>query len=250
MLRPLDSSEASLCCDRYLRTLRGVGAVYAAAGLTGGAFYRVETDGALLGCVHIDGDTLSAVLPECPESAESLFVAAIESGVKNAVVYPNDWLLLRLSAAYRPRIEPLAHIFEFRHSPTELGANPHPPLSPAYMCWEEAHSQGQQLPFRRHELRCVSDGDARRVFRLGDKVEGILSDVPFAEGQWDVSVSVAAPYRRQGLGATVLRILAETAVDYHKLPSACIGDDPAAFAVLKKAGFTVAADVLKLTFDR
>lgn len=261
--------EASVYADACLRAQGGSpSALYAAIRWQQGAFFAVREGDTPIGTVHIDGKTLDAlhVLPEQTDRAAAVLDAALQAfGLTAAVVYPPDQRLLCAAARLCPRIAPQTYLYTYGGGAEEVPENPYPKYSDAFMRFEQRLAEPVCDPFARAELRCAVSRDLlgdcallpepeliaavaeRRVFVLGEgKAVAVLRDVPYAPHYADVAVWVSPDCRGIGVGRKLLQTAAQLALDYGKTPIACTQK---ADALLRSAGFTRTAPILKLLFD-
>lgn len=264
--------SAARYADEFLRSLRGgVGAVYAAFRVSRGSFYEVRSDGAQIGVVSVSGDTLNAMmlLPDRMNAASEAFAAAKRVfGLTCAAAYPDDYYILSAASPFRPRIEPMALTYAYRGGVEPLPENKEKPFTAAWMRRETELSGYRPYPFAFGELKCETDavrvlrrgiGDPtelrravleRRLFALGEKAFGCITEIPYSPDAWDIRVWVDPESRGVGIGSAMYRVLAGLTADYGKTATACVDPpDEGTRRALVRAGFVNTVNTLKLTFD-
>lgn len=263
--------EAAAYADAYLRTLSGdIGAVYASIRLTDGAFYRVVDGDENIGLINVSGTTLNAMTlneSRLADASEVFAAAKAQFALTQAVVYPHDDSVLTAASLYRPTVEPLSYTYRYIGGPAQSATNPYKPLTEDWMRCEAELAKVRCEPFARHELHVETDETTaehipyfekdeiknaireRRVFTLTDgRAVGLIRPVPHSRDKWDIAVYVDPLFRRRGIGSALLKILAQTSLDYGRMPLGLTHGDAAIDAFLRAADFAHTATTVLLKF--
>lgn len=250
-LAQIDPAAARAAIAAHNRTQPYAGDEFIVRAQTGATHRSIEIDGDAVGVAGYDEQTVSLLtLTRAAHryDRQTLEIVLAESGAREAVVASWDHHHVDLFGAFATTIESQAYQFEL-HSPADL-ATPLPGLTLTRAT--EADLPYLEGPEFQSTYVHYLDDDRLRIARLDGSEIGIgaLEHPGIDESKICIGVYTNQNARRQGIGRSILTLLARELIEQTKTPvSGCWWRNWESRAAIEGAGLTCVGTIFRIQMD-